>query len=62
MHEVGKIALAHSWKESIDPSGYLLSEKLDGMRAYWDGRGLWTRTGKPVIAPSWCAAAHFRVG
>jgi DNA ligase-1 len=29
----------------------LMSEKLDGMRAVWDGEGLYSRTGKPVSAP-----------
>jgi hypothetical protein len=28
-----KITLAQQWKEGKDPTGYLMSEKLDGMRA-----------------------------
>lgn len=32
---VSRISLAAKWKPSIDPTGYLMSEKLDGMRAYW---------------------------
>lgn len=30
-----------------------MSEKLDGVRAYWDGARLWTRDYKPLNAPDW---------
>lgn len=53
---VPKVALAQCWEAKIDPAGYLMSEKLDGMRAYWDGAGLWTRSGKPIAAPAWFTA------
>ena len=33
-------------------SGWFYSEKLDGIRAEWDGRRLWTRTGNPIPAPA----------
>ncbi len=48
-----KITLAQQWKEGKDPTGYLMSEKLDGMRAYWTNGKLWTRTGKLIYAPDW---------
>lgn len=32
--------------------GYLYSEKLDGVRAYWDGEALYTRGGKRLAPPS----------
>lgn len=32
-------------------SGYLVSEKLDGVRAYWDGENLLSRSGKKINAP-----------
>ena len=32
-------------------SGWLLSEKFDGIRAIWDGKKLLTRTGKTLNAP-----------
>lgn len=32
--------------------GWYYCEKLDGVRAEWDGRGLWTRTGNPIDAPA----------
>jgi len=41
----------------VDPTGWLLSEKLDGMRAWWDGSNMWSRQGKPVYAPPWWLAA-----
>lgn len=37
----------------MDPTGYLVSEKFDGVRAIWDGRGLRFRSGRPIAAPSW---------
>ena len=41
-----------------DPSkhnitGWWVSEKLDGMRAYWNGDRLVTGGGKPINAPDW---------
>eukprot|EP00961_Rhodomonas_salina_P050999 684336-Rhodomonas_salina.1 len=48
------IALAKSWDGKQNPTGWLMSEKLDGMRALWDGQGdLWSRAGHKVIAPDW---------
>ena len=35
----------------IDVASYLVSEKLDGVRARWDGRALWTRSGNRIDAP-----------
>src|SRR3989442_9560427 len=32
------LLLAESWDFLADPTGWWLSEKLDGVRAYWDGR------------------------
>ena len=34
-------------------SGWVMSEKLDGIRAYWDGKNLLTRGGKTIYAPTW---------
>lgn len=30
-----------------------MSEKLDGVRAYWDGEKLLSRGGKEFVAPIW---------
>ncbi|MGF1760488.1 DNA ligase [Photobacterium sagamiensis] len=35
---------------------YLISEKLDGIRAYWTGKTLLTRSGKAIAAPEWFTA------
>jgi DNA ligase-1 len=32
---------------------YLVSEKLDGVRGYWNGQRLLSRTGKVINAPAW---------
>lgn len=47
--------LAKEYKNQ-DPTGWWMSEKLDGVRAIWDGQALWSRTGKPIYAPlAWLA-------
>jgi DNA ligase-1 len=45
--------LARTAPSDIDPRGFLVSEKLDGVRALWDGRRLRFRSGIPVLAPRW---------
>jgi len=47
--------LAHVYDpEKNDPTGWLMSEKLDGVRCYYDGVGkLYTRTGNPFYVPDW---------
>ncbi|NDW21811.1 DNA ligase [Alteromonas hispanica] len=39
--------------QSVKISDYLVSEKLDGIRARWTGEELLTRTGHPISAPEW---------
>lgn len=34
-------------------SGWVMSEKLDGIRAYWDGERLLSRGGNVIHAPAW---------
>jgi DNA ligase-1 len=36
-----------------DITNYLVSEKLDGVRGYWDGSQLFSRQGKPITSPTW---------
>ncbi|MEO5629983.1 MAG: DNA ligase [Thermomonas sp.] len=48
--------LATSFHGGIDITGYLVSEKLDGVRARWDGRQLLTRAGNRIDAPAWFTA------
>ncbi len=48
-----KLTLMHGIKfhHAIDISQYYVSEKLDGVRAYWDGKFLWSRQGILIQAP-----------
>ncbi|WP_462137694.1 DNA ligase [Candidatus Mycalebacterium sp.] len=48
-----EFALANSYGEDIDVSKYFVSEKLDGIRAYWDGKKLISRNGNVFAAPFW---------
>lgn len=50
-----KPLLADKWDEDKgkDPTGYLISEKLDGVRAYWNGTSFYSREGNPFYAPEW---------
>jgi DNA ligase-1 len=50
------LALAEVYAPGIDVTRYLVSEKLDGVRAYWDGRRLVTRGGRVIDAPHWFTA------
>jgi DNA ligase-1 len=43
-------------KAKQNPKGWLISEKLDGVRCYWDGAAMWTRNKKPFYAPDWFIA------
>jgi DNA ligase-1 len=51
------ILLANVYRDGIDVGAYLVSEKLDGVRAIWDGEQLRFRSGLPVAAPEWFMAA-----
>jgi len=59
----GNCLLAHDWDGEMDPTGWWLSEKLDGVRALFDGKNFWSRqnavTKKSNMfnAPDW-----FKVG
>ena len=44
------------YRDGIDPSPYLVSEKYDGVRGHWDGRTLRFRSGRSVPAPVWFTA------
>src|SRR5207253_6739875 len=50
------LLLAESWDSITDPTGWWLSEKLDGVRAYWDGRQFLSRLGNLFHAPEWFLA------
>ncbi len=46
------LARVHHDGDPIALDRYWVSEKLDGVRGYWDGRRLWTRNGEPIAAPA----------
>jgi DNA ligase 1 len=50
------ILLAHKWETDHDPTGWWMSEKLDGIRAYWDGEAFISRLGNKFYAPDWFIA------
>src|SRR4051812_12518464 len=54
--EAPPLLLANVWKPSIDPSGWWMSEKYDGLRGYWDGQKLWSRKGNLIHAPEYFLA------
>ena len=47
------LLLANTEHGQTDVALYLISEKLDGVRAFWDGQALRTRSGKPINVPAW---------
>jgi len=44
---------ARSYTGKEDIKGWVMSEKLDGIRGYWDGSRLLTRKGLPLHPPPW---------
>ena len=55
--EIPRIQLATVYKSSIKKpipiKEYFVSEKLDGIRGYWNGKKLYTRSGNVIHAPAW---------
>ncbi len=50
------VLLAERWDGVQDPTGWWMSEKLDGVRAYWDGKVFLSRLGNQYLAPDWFVA------
>src|SRR5206468_3851452 len=50
---VPPLLLAETWDNAADLSGWWMSEKLDGVRAYWDGTQFLSRLGNLFHAPDW---------
>lgn len=50
------LLLAESWDGELDPTGWWMSEKLDGVRAYWDGKQFLSRKNNLFHAPGWFTA------
>jgi DNA ligase 1 len=51
-----EVTLANVYVDGRDAAGYYVSEKLDGVRGYWDGKQLLTRGGTVVKPPAWFTA------
>jgi DNA ligase-1 len=47
------LLLAEKWTPEVDPTGWWMSEKLDGVRAYWNGKEFISRLGNKFFAPEW---------
>jgi DNA ligase-1 len=50
------LLLANIYQSDIQLPNYWVSEKLDGVRAYWDGERLISRQGNVFQAPEWFIA------
>jgi DNA ligase-1 len=53
---VPPLLLAQTYSEKYDVADYLVSEKLDGVRAFWNGKNLRFRSGRLIHAPAWFTA------
>lgn len=51
-----ELLLAQRYEEGIAVQQYWVSEKLDGVRAFWTGRQLVTRGGQVLAVPAWFVA------
>src|SRR5262245_60382742 len=47
------LLLAENWDNAMDLVDWWMSEKLDGVRAYWDGQQFLSRQGNRYQAPAW---------
>lgn len=46
-----ELTLANVYSPNVNLDNYLVSEKYDGVRAYWNGKQLLARSGNPIQAP-----------
>ncbi|CAM4285257.1 DNA ligase [Comamonas aquatilis] len=47
------LMLAQVWRSGMPLQDYWVSEKLDGVRGYWNGHQLISRGGRVIAAPPW---------
>ena len=47
------LSLANVYHDGVDVTQYWVSEKLDGVRAYWDSEALYSRQGNRFHVPAW---------
>ena len=51
-----QMTIGSDYHAGVDPTGWPVSEKLNGCRAYFDGSQFWTRGGNVIAAPDWFTA------
>jgi DNA ligase-1 len=51
--EKPQVLLAYNWEPSVDIKGWWISEKLDGVRGYWTGEKMISKSGNAINAPAW---------
>jgi len=51
--EKPNMLLLKSYQSDVNVTGWLISEKLDGVRAYWNGKELLSRSGRHFAVPTW---------
>ncbi|WP_042423490.1 DNA ligase [Comamonas granuli] len=54
--EAPALLLAQVYRAGLPLQDYWVSEKYDGVRAYWDGHRLRTRGGETIAVPAWFTA------
>lgn len=54
--DVPGLLLAHTWENDVDLTDWWMSEKLDGVRAYWNGKVFISRQGNVYHAPDFFVA------
>lgn len=52
LNQFSGLMLSNKWNMKQDVSGWLMSEKFDGVRCFWSGSELYTRTGVVIKAPA----------
>jgi DNA ligase 1 len=53
---VPPLMLAEVCRRGMSLDDYWVSEKFDGVRAFWDGKQFWSRGGTRIVAPTWFTA------
>ena len=56
-----RLMLATVYQGGVHVPDYWISEKLDGVRGYWDGRQLRTRGGHSITPPAWFTSGWPRI-
>ncbi len=52
-NKIPEIEVATKWNPDSDIRGWWMSEKLDGVRGYWTGTNMISRSGRKIALPDW---------